>query len=220
MDFDALNKALQRCYNPLPKISDILSRRKGCKYLTKLDISMQYYAFELNDELKELCTIATSFGLYQYQRLPMGVNMAPDIAQEIIEQLLGAIEEIENYMDDFAAFLDDLESHIKVLEKVLSILEEKGFTINPLKCKWGIQETDFLGHWLTPEGVKPWKKKIDVIVKMEAPTNVKELCFFLGMVTYYCDMWPRRSHILAPLTNLIKKRVSIGTRSVRRHSYK
>eukprot|EP00804_Cyclotella_cryptica_P005403 CCRYP_017075-RB/>CCRYP_017075-RB protein AED:0.54 eAED:0.54 QI:0/-1/0/1/-1/0/1/0/295 len=64
-------------------------------------------------------------------------------------------------------------------------------------------ETEYLGYVQSRDGIKPQPKKVQAILALTTPQNVKQLRRFLGMVQYYRDIWARRSEILAPLTNLV-----------------
>jgi hypothetical protein len=205
-DFRKLNKLVTRKIHPLPRIVDVLCKQNGCKFFTKLDVSMQHHAFELNDESRDPCVIVAPHGNFKHNRLPTGIKQSPDFAQEIMEDTLRDVEECDVCTDDIGgAFNSTWEQHLATLERVSNRLQDNNFTVNPLKHEWGVQETDWLGHWLTPTGLKPWKKKIEAILNMERPRNVKEARSFIRAVTFHGDMFAHASHVLTPLTELTKK---------------
>ena len=56
---------------------------------------------------------------------------------------------------------------------------------------------------LTKEIIKPVQKKVQAVLDLQPPTTLKKLRSFLGLVQICRDMWKRRSHILAPSTDLV-----------------
>ena len=111
----------------------------------------------------------------------MGVCQSPDIAQEIMEDLFCTMEQTDMYIDNVGAFDNNWLSHLRTLECVLTILQDNNFTVNPLKCEWVVKETDWLGYQLMPQGLKPWRKKVDAILVVQLPKTAKQLRSFLGI---------------------------------------
>ena len=68
------------------------------------------------------------------------------------------------------------------------------------------KEVEYLGYLLTTGGLKPQPAKIEAMHRIMKPNNAKQLKMFLGMVNFYRDMFPKRSHFLSPLNKLASKK--------------
>ncbi|KAL7485637.1 LOW QUALITY PROTEIN: hypothetical protein ACHAW6_011228 [Cyclotella cf. meneghiniana] len=64
-----------------------------------------------------------------------------------------------------------------------------------------VKDTNWLCYWLTPHGLKPWKKKTDAVLRMDRPRTSTELRQFIGCLNYFHDTWPSHAHVLEPLTD-------------------
>jgi len=147
-------------------------------------------------------------------RLGMGCVQSGDIAQAAMEEVFrDLLHIVKVYMDGILFHHTDWDEHLLMIDEVLRRLQEFGFTVNPLKCEWGVAQTDFLGYWITKTGSKPWEKRIEPILKMEEPKTLKELRRFVGLTNWYRRMYKNRAEVLAPLTDMTK----IDQRGFKKH---
>eukprot|EP00804_Cyclotella_cryptica_P011146 CCRYP_020840-RA/>CCRYP_020840-RA protein AED:0.15 eAED:0.28 QI:0/0/0/1/0/0/3/0/289 len=158
--------------------STVLQELEGFTYATALDFNMGYYTIRSDPDASKICTIIFQWGKYSYLRLPMGVACSPE--------LMATLEFILTYLDD-----------------LLCISKDAGLTVNASKSSFCAVETEYLGYVLSRDGIKPQPKKVQAILALTPPQNVKQLLRFLGMVQYYRDIWERCREILASLTNLV-----------------
>ncbi|MGA1256817.1 MAG: pol polyprotein, partial [Candidatus Nanopelagicaceae bacterium] len=202
-DFRELNKRIHRVPYPIPHIQDMLLNLEGFAYATSLDLNMGYYHLELSQHSKELCTIVLPFGKFEYQRIPMGLCNSPDIFQEKMNELFEGFEFVRAYIDDVLCLTKgDFDDHLEKLERVFARLQRAGLKVNAKKSFFARSELEYLGYWITREGIKPVTSKVEAMLKIAEPKNRRELRSFIGVINYYRDMWLRRSHVLAPLARL------------------
>ena len=207
-DFRELNKRIRRKPYPIPHIQDMLLNLEGFMCATSLDLNMGYYHIELCPESKRLCTLVFPFGKFEMQQLPMGLCNSPDIFQEKMSELMEGLNFVRTYIDDLLVLTKgSFEDHLEKLERALARLRLAGLKVNAKKSFFAKSELEYLGYWITREGIKPLTDKVQAIMRIAEPTNRKELRSFIGIVNYYRDMWIRRSHVLAPLASLTSKKV-------------
>ena len=78
-------------------------------------------------------------------------------------------------------------------------LRVTGLIFNEPKFSFWLKEVPYLCYVITREVNKPDHKKGQGIMDIRQPATTTEARVLIGMFQYYKDMWPRRSHILAPL---------------------
>jgi len=151
---------------------------------------MGYYTIRLDPQAVEMFT--------------MGYAGSVDIFQAEMTDLMEPLEYVRAYIDNLLVIpRGTLEDHFEKLGEVLRRLREAGLKVNAAKSFFCSHKIEYLGYILTRGGIKPQQKKVQAILALNLPDNVKELSHFLGMVQYYRDMWAKRSEMLAPLSDLV-----------------
>ena len=188
---------------PLPRPEDLFASLAGGQRYSKIDLSHAYQQMMLDDNSRELITINTHKGLYQYTRLPFGVAPAPALFQRAMDTILQGIPSVICYINDIVVTGKSYEEHLKNLEAVLKRLSDEGMTAKRNKCSFMKESIEFLGHIIDSKGIHPSQAKLEAILNAPKPKNVQQLRSLLRLVNYYGKFVPQLASIFHPLNRLL-----------------
>lgn len=155
---------------------------------------------------------STPYGHYEFVRMPFGLKNAPATFQRLINRVLrDFINKIcVVYLDDILIFSTSFEEHISNINSIFKKLREANLKIQINKCTFFAKETMYLGHLLTTSGVKPNPSKIETILKLKLPQNIKGIKSFLSMAGFYRKFIKDFSKVAFPMIKYLRTGVRVN----------
>ncbi|XP_037803946.1 uncharacterized protein LOC119598371 [Penaeus monodon] len=117
------------------------------------------------------------------------------------------IPRIDDCIDQVGKANENWVEHLERLQALFERLATANLTVNLAKSDFAHARVTYLGYEVGQGQVKPLNSKIDAIEKYPVPKSKREVMRFLGMAGYYRRFVKNFSDIVAPLTDLLKKRV-------------
>jgi cleavage and polyadenylation specificity factor subunit 1 len=189
-DFRLLNLVTEPDKYPLPNMLDFANVAAGCSIFSKIDLRKGYHQIPMHPD--DICktAITTPFGLFEYTRMPFGLRNAGNTCQRKIDRVKQQLDFCFAYQDDLELASKSEAEHRRHLWEIFLRLREHGLVINAEKCMFGASSIDFLGHRVDAAGVTPLPQYVEAVMDFPAPTNVKELQGFLGLLNFYRRFLP------------------------------
>ncbi|WJZ98605.1 hypothetical protein VitviT2T_017117 [Vitis vinifera] len=207
IDYMRLNLVTRKDHFPLPFMDQVLERVSGHPFYCFLDGYSGYFQIEIDLEDQEKTTFTCPFGTFVYRRMPFGLCNAPATFQRCMLSIFSDMVEriMEVFMDDITVYGSSYEECLLHLEAVLHRCIKKDLVLNWEKCHFMVQKGIVLGHIISKNGIEVDKAKVELIVKLPPPTNVKGIRQFLGHAEFYRRFIKDFSKISKPLCELLVK---------------
>ncbi|XP_066941037.1 uncharacterized protein [Macrobrachium rosenbergii] len=117
--------------------------------------------------------IITPFRSYVFAFCTFGLRNAGATFQRLMDGILGDLNFWICYVDDILIFSRSPKEHLRHIRKLLQRLQENGLVVRFNKCTFGVKKADFLGHEISPEGIRPLASKVAAVTRFPTSTSIK-----------------------------------------------
>ena len=89
------------------------------------------------------------------------------------------------FFDDILIYSNTWDDHLVHLDMTFAILRHQQLYLKRSKCTFGATKIEYLGHFISSDGVSTDPSKIKAVAHWPTPANQKQLRSFLGLANYY-----------------------------------
>ena len=196
VDYRKVNDISIKNVYPLPQIDHLITKLKGAKYFSALDVRSGYYNIRMHEGDEWKTAFSTPRGMFESLVMTFGLTNTPATFQTMMDSIFitfirrgvaGAfIDDVGiGTGSDPTSKLSDEEYHIKVVKEIFQVFREHHLSLKAEKCVLLKKEIHYLGHIISGEHSRPDPIKLAGIRNWPPPTKLKELRQFLGLMNYY-----------------------------------
>ena len=193
---------------PLPKIDEIYAKLEGSTIYSTFDMRSGYYHLELSPESQPKSAFVIGGpkgGKWEFKRCPFGLTQAPAYFQMLVNKVFEGLTFAFGYLDDILIYSRNMEEHLQHVRTLFERMRQADLKLTKRKCNFLKAHVQYLGHYISGQGLEPVPEKLESLQQMPAPTDLTEVRKFLGFVGYYRKFIPKYSDIARPLTKLTRK---------------
>ena len=131
----------------------------------------------LDEANQEKASFITNQGLFCYKVMPFDLKNAGSTYQRLVNHMFRPQigRNVEVYVDDMLVKSLDEGSHLDDLEETFETLRRYKMKLNPSKCAFGVSSGKFLGFMVSQRRIEANPDKIQTILNMEPPKNIREV---------------------------------------------
>ena len=212
VDYRKLNNVTRKDAYPLPRIDSTLDTLSGSQWFSTLDLVSGYWQVEIDEKDQPKTAFCTTEGLYEFKVMPFGLCNAPATFQRLMDLVLAGLQwsHCLVYIDDVIILGRDYDDHLQNLQVVFERLLQAGLKLKPSKCAFFQQQVQYLGHLISPSGVRPDPTKTEKVATWPKPTSTRSVQQFLGFANYYRRFIKDFAQIAKPLHQLTERGIAFS----------
>jgi hypothetical protein len=163
----------------------------------------------LDEESMALTTFSTPFGLFQYTRLPMGINHAGDSFGSHYYQVFGDLP-IAGCVEDICVYAATYPEMLALSIQIIERADKHNVSFNAKKTigAFAVEERDFAGYRLNSKGYSPSSELTRAILEFPRPADKTDLRSFNGLCQQVGLFSDKIKEVFSPFSPLLKKQAA------------
>ncbi|KAI4292771.1 hypothetical protein PAPHI01_2045 [Pancytospora philotis] len=205
VDYRPLNAITIPDAFPFPNLWEEVSSIPQSRCFSQIDLAMGYHQIMLHPDSRKFTSFVTSFGQYEYTRVPFGLTNAPRVFQRTIKSILEDLPFIRVFLDDILIFSENTNQHLYHLQQVLQRFKDNNVALNFEKSHFFKEEVTYLGLKITHDGIRPDTSHLPTLEKLIPRHSRKEIQKICGIFNWFRPFVPHLSQLSKPLTDKLRK---------------